>query len=304
MRGTGCSAHPGPQSCTPFGKFARGRAMLPRPRAICCFTSAPSRWVSASSWRRRSWLVCKVRYRRSTRSTAFVTSTTATFWVLSTGPKVPPGRRRSDAALIGEEDAAFAGGSYVVVQKYLHDLTAWNALPTEAQERIIGRTKLSDIELDDAVKPSFGACCAEQDRGGREGDQDRAPQHGFRSGGPGRVRHLLHRLQPVAAHDRADARKHVRRPAARQLRSHSRLQPGGHRHSLLCADRDVSGGADARSTDRIGSLRRGQRRALAIHLPRCPTALSASARSKENRNHEQPAPRACPDLGCGVGGDR
>ena len=56
--------------------------------------------------------------------------------------------------LIGEEDPAFAGGSYVIVQKYLHDLDGWNALPTEAQERIIGRTKLSDIELDDAVKPT------------------------------------------------------------------------------------------------------------------------------------------------------
>ena len=59
-----------------------------------------------------------------------------------------------DAAIIGEEDAAFAGGSYVIVQKYLHDLDRWNALPAEEQERIIGRTKLSDIELDDAVKPT------------------------------------------------------------------------------------------------------------------------------------------------------
>jgi porphyrinogen peroxidase len=56
--------------------------------------------------------------------------------------------------LIGEEDAAFAGGSYVFVQKYLHDLDGWNALSTEAQERIIGRTKLSDIELDDSIKPT------------------------------------------------------------------------------------------------------------------------------------------------------
>jgi porphyrinogen peroxidase len=40
------------------------------------------------------------------------------------------------------------------VQKYLHDMAGWNALPTETQERIIGRTKLSDIELDDAVKPA------------------------------------------------------------------------------------------------------------------------------------------------------
>ena len=42
----------------------------------------------------------------------------------------------------------------MIVRKYLHDLAGWNALPTEAQERIIGRKKLSDIELDDAVKPT------------------------------------------------------------------------------------------------------------------------------------------------------
>ncbi len=70
------------------------------------------------------------------------------------GTENPTGQAAIDAALVGSEDPAFAGGSYVVVQKYLHDLAAWNALSTEAQERIIGRTKLSDIELDDAVKPT------------------------------------------------------------------------------------------------------------------------------------------------------
>ena len=40
-----------------------------------------------------------------------------------------------------------------MVQKYLHNMKAWNALSTEAQELIIGRRKLSDIELDDAEKP-------------------------------------------------------------------------------------------------------------------------------------------------------
>ena len=60
----------------------------------------------------------------------------------------------TEAAIIGDEDAAFAGGSYVIVQKYLHDMDGWNALSTEAQERIIGRTKLSDIELDNSTKPS------------------------------------------------------------------------------------------------------------------------------------------------------
>ena len=57
--------------------------------------------------------------------------------------------------MIGAEDPAYAGGSYVIVQKYLHDLAKWNALPTEQQENIIGRTKLDDIELDDSVKPTY-----------------------------------------------------------------------------------------------------------------------------------------------------
>ncbi len=70
------------------------------------------------------------------------------------GTENPRGDAAIDAVLVGEEDAAFAGGSYVIVQKYLHDLAGWNALSTEAQERIIGRSKVSDIELDDSVKPS------------------------------------------------------------------------------------------------------------------------------------------------------
>ncbi len=70
------------------------------------------------------------------------------------GTENPRGNAARDAAIVGGEDPAFAGGSYVIVQKYLHDLKAWNALPVEMQERIIGRRKLSDIELSDADKPS------------------------------------------------------------------------------------------------------------------------------------------------------
>jgi putative iron-dependent peroxidase len=70
------------------------------------------------------------------------------------GTENPVDQAAVEAAIIGDEDAAFAGGSFVIVQKYLHDLERWNAVPTEEQEKIVGRTKLSDIELDDAVKPS------------------------------------------------------------------------------------------------------------------------------------------------------
>ena len=70
------------------------------------------------------------------------------------GTENPTGSAADYAVFIGDEDPAFSGGSYVIVQKYLHNLEAWNALPTEAQEGIIGRTKASDIELDDSVKPT------------------------------------------------------------------------------------------------------------------------------------------------------
>jgi putative iron-dependent peroxidase len=71
------------------------------------------------------------------------------------GTENPVGQAAVTATIIGPEDPAFAGGSYVIVQKYLHDLDAWDAIPVEQQERIIGRAKLSDIELDDSVKPSY-----------------------------------------------------------------------------------------------------------------------------------------------------
>lgn len=70
------------------------------------------------------------------------------------GTENPEGPSAVDAVVVGEDDPAYVGGTYVVVQKYLHDLDAWNALSIEDQERAIGRTKLSDIELPDDEKPS------------------------------------------------------------------------------------------------------------------------------------------------------
>ncbi|MFC4332607.1 Dyp-type peroxidase [Streptomyces andamanensis] len=69
------------------------------------------------------------------------------------GSENPEGRLAQDAVHIGEEDPDFAGGSYVVVQKYLHDLAAWKALPVEEQEKAIGRSKLDNVEMPDDVKP-------------------------------------------------------------------------------------------------------------------------------------------------------
>ena len=70
------------------------------------------------------------------------------------GTENPRAEAALTTALVAGEDANFAGGSYVITQKYVHDMSRWNALSIEDQERIIGRKKLSDIELSDTVKPS------------------------------------------------------------------------------------------------------------------------------------------------------
>jgi len=70
------------------------------------------------------------------------------------GTENPTGRKVIDFTIVGNEDPSFSGGSYVLVQKYLHKMTEWKQLSVEAQELVIGRTKLSDIELDESLKPS------------------------------------------------------------------------------------------------------------------------------------------------------
>lgn len=71
------------------------------------------------------------------------------------GTENPVGQAAEAATLIGDEDEAFAGGSYVIVQKYLHDIESWNKVPVEEQENIVGRHKLSDIEQLDSVKKPY-----------------------------------------------------------------------------------------------------------------------------------------------------
>ncbi|WP_329318722.1 MULTISPECIES: Dyp-type peroxidase [unclassified Streptomyces] len=70
------------------------------------------------------------------------------------GSENPEGQLAADSVFVGDEDPDFTGGSYVIVQKYLHDLTAWNVLSSQEQELVIGRTKLANVELSDDAKPA------------------------------------------------------------------------------------------------------------------------------------------------------
>jgi putative iron-dependent peroxidase len=84
------------------------------------------------------------------------------------GTENPMGDEAAAHVLVGDEDPEFAGGSYVLVQKYLHDLTAWNALTVEDQEAAIGRTKLDNIEIKDKATNSHVALNVIEDADGAE----------------------------------------------------------------------------------------------------------------------------------------
>jgi len=70
------------------------------------------------------------------------------------GTENPQGQERAFFGLVGEDDPFYKGGSYLFVQKYIHDLNAFEGLSTEEQEKVIGRYKLNDIEMPDNIKPS------------------------------------------------------------------------------------------------------------------------------------------------------
>ncbi|WP_175364672.1 Dyp-type peroxidase [Mycobacterium lentiflavum] len=84
------------------------------------------------------------------------------------GTENPDGAIAISASMIGDEDPEFAGSCYVHVQKYLHDMTAWESLSVTEQERVIGRTKLEDIELDDKPANSHVALNVIEDDDGNE----------------------------------------------------------------------------------------------------------------------------------------
>ncbi len=70
------------------------------------------------------------------------------------GTENPQGQDRELFSMVGNDDPDYEGGSYLFVQKYTHNLTAWKDLSTEQQEKVIGRYKSNDIEMADDVKPS------------------------------------------------------------------------------------------------------------------------------------------------------
>ena len=97
------------------------------------------------------------------------------------GTENPTGAEAQDAVLIGDEDPDFAGGSYVIVQKYLHDLKAWNALTVEQQEHAVGRTQARGHRDGRRRQAEQRPHRAERDRGrGRQRAADPARQHAVR----------------------------------------------------------------------------------------------------------------------------
>lgn len=176
------------------------------------------------------------------------------------GTENPTGPAAHAAVVVGEEDPSFSGGSYVVVQKYLHDLDAWEDLSVEAQERAIGRRKLSDVELADNVKPadSHVALTSLTDADGKE-LRDPTRQHALRRRGACGVRHVFHRLRPHPRGDGEDAGADVPGHGVGAARPHTGLLRAGDRLHVLRAGCGLPGGTSRAADcwgipDRVGWL--------------------------------------------------
>jgi putative iron-dependent peroxidase len=129
-------------------------------------------------------------------------------------------RDAAAVALVGAEDPSYVGGSYVIVQKYLHDLRSWERLSVAAQEQVVGREKVSNIELSEAAKPSNShvavTTLTDPDGTARQIVRDNMPFGNAAAGefgtyfigyaaDPGVIERMLHRMfvgEPVGNTDR------------------------------------------------------------------------------------------------------
>jgi len=69
------------------------------------------------------------------------------------GTENPKGANAVKAAVVGRELPGYEGGSFLSIQRYVHNLAKWETRSVTEQERTIGRTKKGDKEMSDATKP-------------------------------------------------------------------------------------------------------------------------------------------------------
>ena len=147
------------------------------------------------------------------------------------GTENPTGAGAVRATIVGDEEPAYAGGSYVIVQKYLHDLAGWNALPTEQQENIIGRYKLSDIEQADDVKPAYAHNALTSIEDG-DGEEVQIVRDNMPFGTPGRGEYGTYFIGYARSPD----------PTEQMMRNMFIGSPEGNYDRLLDFSRAVTGG--------------------------------------------------------------
>ncbi|GAB2717294.1 Dyp-type peroxidase [Streptomyces bullii] len=140
--------HPRPARLRPFRELAGPRHLAPATPGDLFFHIKAARpdlcFALAAELVRR--LDARVTVRDEVQAFSYFDSRNLLGFV--DGTENPVGPAAAEAALVGPEDPGFWGGSYALVQKYLHDVEAWEALAVEAQEKVIGRTKLTNLELD------------------------------------------------------------------------------------------------------------------------------------------------------------
>lgn len=143
-----------PRGFRPFRKTGRGQRVAPATGGDVLL-HAVSRRADLNfelALRLRSELGDKVRVLEEVHGFRYLDARDLTGFI--DGTENPKGKReRAEVALIGDDDRAFSGGSFVFTQRYVHDLESWNRLSVSSQEKKIGRRKKNSVELRGRDKP-------------------------------------------------------------------------------------------------------------------------------------------------------
>ena len=169
------------QSIDGSGKEAKGT----QEELLFWLNSEKKDEVWKAQWDAREALKGHMRVARETMTFIYGDSLDLSGFIDGTGNPEP--ERDVEVAIVPAGEPG-AGGSFIIAQRWVHDLEAFNLLPVEEQEKVFGRTKADSTRL--KVQPPTSHLSHVELREGRTGD-DTTPKRD----------EISRRSTPYAFHD-------------------------------------------------------------------------------------------------------
>lgn len=169
------------QSIDGSGKEAKGT----QEELLFWLNSEKKDEVWKAQWDAREALKGHMRVARETMTFIYGDSLDLSGFIDGTGNPEP--ERDVEVAIVPDGESG-AGGSFIIAQRWVHDLEAFNLLPVEEQEKVFGRTKADSTRL--TVQPPTSHLSHVELREGKTGN-DSTPKRD----------EISRRSTPYAFHD-------------------------------------------------------------------------------------------------------